>query len=82
MVNQGHDQRHGPGSAPGRVSGGRNSPTLRSFGRALLTVGLLGVGVLFVLYVITDNARVDVAVPLLILFILIGVMLLWQGRRR
>lgn len=66
-------------SSPQRVQG---SPTLRSLGRAWLTVGLVGFGVLFVLYVITDNARVDVAVPLLVVFILLGALWMWQGRRR
>lgn len=73
MVGQGNHQG-------GRLRA-RNSPALRSFGRALLTIGLLGVGVLFVLYVITDNARVDVVIPLLVVFVLIGLLLLWQGRR-
>ncbi|NLJ52843.1 MAG: hypothetical protein GX344_01735 [Intrasporangiaceae bacterium] len=81
MVRQGNDHRDRQGSALSRASGGRNSPTLRSFGRALLTVGLVGVGVLLALYVVTDNARVDVAIPLLVVFILLGLMLLWQGRR-
>lgn len=66
-------------STPDRLHG---SPALRSFGRAWLAVGLVGSGVLFVLYVITDNARVDVAVPLLVVFMMLGATWMWQGRRR
>lgn len=66
-------------STPEKLQG---SPTLRNFGRAWLAVGVVGSGVLFVLYVITDNARVDVAVPLLVVFIMLGALWMWQGRRR
>lgn len=68
-----------PDSSP---EGAQGSPTLRSFGRAWLIIGLLGFGLLFLAFALTGNARVDVAIPLLVVFVMLGVMWIWQGRRR
>lgn len=57
------------------------SPSLRSLGTAWLTVGLVGLGALLVAYLLTDSAAVWVGVPLLAVFIMLGVMWLVQGRR-
>jgi len=54
---------------------------LRSFGVALLAVGVVGLVATLVLYFVTDNVAVAVAVPVLVVFVLIGGMLLLQARR-
>lgn len=60
----------------------RGSDSLRSFGTAWVVVGVLGLLVLLVAYLLTDLAAVWVAVPLLLVFLMLGGMWYVQGRRR
>lgn len=59
----------------------QGSPMLRSFGVALLAVGIVGLLLMVLLYVLTGNDAVYVAVPVMVVFVLIGGMLLLQSRR-
>jgi hypothetical protein len=60
----------------------RGSETLRSFGTAWLVVGGLGLILLFIAYLVTDSPGVGVAVPILLVFLVLGGMWRIQGRRR
>lgn len=59
----------------------RGSPTLRSLGTAWLVIGLLGLVTLLVAYLLTDSPAVWIGVPLLAVFVMLGVMWRVQGRR-
>ncbi|MBC7309526.1 MAG: hypothetical protein H5T81_05840 [Tetrasphaera sp.] len=72
-------QRHHDGMPSHEQSG---SPALRSFGTAWLVVGVLGLVGVVVAYVLSRSVGVWVAVPVLIVFILLGLMWRWQGSRR
>jgi Flp pilus assembly protein TadB len=58
------------------------SRTLRSFGTAWIVIGVLGLLALLVAYLLTDLVTVWVAVPLLLVFLMLGGMWHFQGRRR
>jgi fatty acid desaturase len=76
---------HQPPVGPRDDSGSeprRGSDALRSFGTAWVVVGVLGLLVLLVAYLLTDLAAVWVAVPLLLVFLMLGGMWYVQGRRR
>lgn len=60
----------------------RGSESLRSLGTAWIVVGVLGLLALLVAYLLTDLSEVWVAVPLLLVFLMLGGMWLVQGRRR
>ena len=59
----------------------RGSESLRSFGTAWLVIGVLGLVLLLVAYLVTDSAAVGVAVPMLLVFLMLGGMWRVQGRR-
>ncbi|MCA1781428.1 MAG: hypothetical protein ABR500_06045 [Dermatophilaceae bacterium] len=60
----------------------RGSESLRSLGTAWIVVGVLGLLALLAAYLITGWAEVWVAVPLLLVFLMLGGMWHVQGRRR
>jgi fatty acid desaturase len=60
----------------------RGSESLRSLGTAWIVVGVLGLLALLVAYLVTDLSEVWVAVPLLLVFLMLGGVWFVQGRRR
>ena len=70
---------------PGPLDDGspkRGSESLRSFGTAWIVVGVLGFLALLAAYLLTDLDAVWVAVPLLLVFLMLGGLWFVQGRRR
>ena len=59
----------------------RGSESLRTFGNAWLVVGVVGLVLLLIAYLVTDSPGVGVAVPILLVFIALGGMWHVQGRR-
>jgi len=59
----------------------RGSESLRTFGNAWLVVGVVGLVLLLIAYLVTDSPGVGVAVPILLVFIVLGGMWHVQGRR-
>lgn len=59
----------------------RGSESLRSFGTAWLVIGVIGLVLLLVAYLVTDSPGVGVAVPILLVFLMLGAMWNVQGRR-
>lgn len=60
----------------------RGSESLRSFGTAWIVIGVLGFLALLAAYLVTDLSAVWVAVPLLLVFLMLGGLWFVQGRRR
>ena len=59
----------------------RGSESLRSFGTAWLVIGGIGLVLLLIAYLVTDSPGVGVAVPILLVFLMLGAMWNVQGRR-
>lgn len=59
----------------------QGSESLRTFGNAWLVIGVVGLVVLFIAYLVTDSPGVGVAVPILLVFLMLGGMWHVQGRR-
>ncbi|KAB7744239.1 hypothetical protein GA707_12420 [Nostocoides sp. F2B08] len=59
----------------------QGSESLRTFGNAWLVIGVIGLVLLFIAYLITDSPGVGVAVPILLVFLMLGGMWHVQGRR-
>lgn len=59
----------------------QGSESLRTFGNAWLVVGVVGLVLLLIAYLVTDSPGVGVAVPILLVFIVLGGMWHVQGRR-
>lgn len=59
----------------------RGSESLRTFGNAWLVIGVIGLVMLVIAYLVTDSPGVGVAVPILLVFLMLGGMWNIQGRR-
>ncbi|MGA8046198.1 MAG: hypothetical protein WCA30_08020 [Dermatophilaceae bacterium] len=59
----------------------RGSDALRTFGTAWLVIGVIGAVLLLIAYLVTDSPGVGVAVPILLVFLMLGGMWNIQGRR-
>ena len=78
-----NDTPVGPSRSRGTPSPEQSgSPALRSFGTAWLVVGVLGLVALVAAYLLSRSVGVWVGVPLLVVFVLLGLMWRWQGARR
>lgn len=60
----------------------QGSESLRSFGTAWIIIGVLGLLALLAAFLVTDLSAVWVAVPILLVFLMLGGMFVVQGRRR
>lgn len=69
----------GPGDERPPMQG---SESLRSFGTAWIIIGVLGLLALLAAFLVTDLSAVWVAVPILLVFLMLGGMFVVQGRRR
>jgi hypothetical protein len=65
----------------GRDPSEHGSESLRTFGNAWLVIGVIGLGLLLIAYLVTDSPGVGVAVPILLVFLMLGGMWRVQGRR-